>query len=99
MGLTPRMTYKPPPSIDSYGICQKILGSKNSDQPEIDNQLSAALSFTESKGIDAHENVDKVHIKRKIPKRMDENRDNAASLTILEKLSSTRKKYFQSLIQ
>ena len=98
MGLTPGTTYKPPLRL-TYGICQKILGSKNSDRSETDYQLSAAISFTESKGIDAHENVDKVHIKRKIPKRMDENRDNAASLTILEKLSSTRKKYFPSLIQ
>ena len=43
-----------------------------SNYSHIDNKLSAAISFAESMGIDAHGNFNGMHRKRKIPKRIDE---------------------------
>ena len=77
---------------------RKSLEGIRSNYSHIDSQLSAAISIAESMGIDTHGNFNGMHRKRKIPKRIYENRDNAAPLTMLEKLSSTRKKYFSSLI-
>ena len=58
MGLTPETTYKPTPSIDSFGIYQKNPW-KGPEQSDIGNQLlSAAISFAESKGIDADRVID-----------------------------------------
>ena len=80
MALTPGTIYKPPPQLTQMESLRKSLEGIRSNYSHIDNQLSAAISFAESKGIDAQENVDKMHRKRKIPKPMDEKRDNDTSL-------------------
>ena len=58
------------PSIDSNGIFQKSSEGIGSNYSHIDNKLSAAISFAESMGIDAHGNFNGMHRKRKIPKRL-----------------------------
>ena len=71
MGLTPGTTYKPPPQLTLMESSRKSLEGIRSNYSHIDNQLlSAAISFAESMGIDAHGNFNGMHRKRKIPKRL-----------------------------
>ena len=70
MALTPGTIYKPPPQLTQMESLRKSLEGIRSNYSHIDNQLSAAISFAESMGIDTHGNFNGMHRKRKIPKRL-----------------------------
>ena len=70
VALTPGTIYKPPPQLTQMESLRKSLEGIRSNYSHIDNKSSAAISFAESMGIDAHGNFNGMHRKRKIPKRL-----------------------------
>ena len=65
MALTPGTIYKPPPQLTQMESLRKSLEGIRSNYSHIDNKLSAAISFAESMGIDAHGNFNGMHRKKK----------------------------------